>query len=223
MSTKILFLGKKNDHNTLLASEYTKQLFPNTQLFFATWGDIFPEELHNWEGDYIFSYLCPWILPKEILDKAKKGAINWHPASPEYPGIGCTNFAIYNEETTFGITCHYMLPKVDSGQIIESPTFAILPQDTVFSITQKCYALILNSFYRILEKIAQNIPLPTSSLRWTRKPYTRKELQALCKIDIMNVDKEIDEITLQKRIKATTYDKPWLYISLFGENFYYKK
>ncbi len=217
---KILFLGKKNDHNALLASQYTKQLFPETDIYFVIRGEEMPKELYNWEGDYIFSYICAWVLPKEILDKAQKGAINWHPGSPDYPGIGCTNFAIYNEEKTFGITCHYMLPKVDSGQIIDAPRFEILPNDSVFSITQKCYALILTSFFGILEKIAQNKSLPQSKEKWTREAYKRTELQALCKIDILGNDKNIDEKTLEKRIKATTFDKKWLYIELFGKKFY---
>ncbi len=37
-----------------------------------------------------------------------------------------------------------MLDKVDTGKIIGVKRFSILENDTVFSITQKCYLLILN-------------------------------------------------------------------------------
>lgn len=88
--------------------------------------------------------MSPWIIPKGLLERVVKGAINWHPGPPEYSRIGCTNFAIYNNEKEFGITCHYMLDKVDTGKIIGVKRFSILENDTVFSITQKCYLLILN-------------------------------------------------------------------------------
>jgi methionyl-tRNA formyltransferase len=215
---EILFIGKKHDQNAKLASEYLKQIFPNAQIVFGVRGEKFPEDLPWWKGDYIFSYLSPWIIPKGLLERAEKGAINWHPGPPEYPGIGCTNFAIYNNEKEFGITCHYMLDKVDTGQIVEVKRFSILENDTVFSITQKCYLLILNSFFRIVENLQNNQPLPMSNENWKRKPYTRKELDDLSEI---KPDMTIDEI--EKRIKATTYDKSWAFVVIKGKKFYLKE
>ena len=215
---EILFIGKKHDQNAKLASEYLKQIFPNAQIVFGVRGEKFPEDLPWWKGDYIFSYLSPWIIPKGLLERAEKGAINWHPGPPEYPGIGCTNFAIYNNEKEFGITCHYMLDKVDTGKIVEVKRFSILENDTVFSITQKCYLLILNSFFRIVENISNNKPLPMSNEDWQRKPYTRKELDELSEI---KPDMTIDEI--EKRIKATTYDKSWAFVDIKGKKFYLKE
>jgi len=123
---EILFIGKKHDQNAMLAAEYLNQTFPNTQIVFGARGENFPENLHLWKGDYIFSYLSPWIIPQGLLERAKKGAINWHPGPPEYPGIGCTNFAVYNDEKVYGITCHYMVDKVDTGKIIEVKRFSFL-------------------------------------------------------------------------------------------------
>jgi methionyl-tRNA formyltransferase len=215
---KILFIGKKNDTNTQLASEYVRQIFPETQVVFGSRDEQFPVELFSWRGDYIFSYLSPWIIPKSLLETALFGAINWHPGPLEYPGIGCTNFAIYNGEKEFGITCHYMLDKVDTGEIIEVKKFSILENDTVFSVTQKCYVLILNSFFRTVEKIANGTPLPKSTDNWKRKPYTRKELNNLTEV---KPDMSLEEI--EKRIKATTYDKPWAYLELYGKRFFLKE
>jgi len=215
---EILFIGKKHDQNAKLASEYVKQIFPNTQIVFGARGEKFPDNLSGWKGDYLLSYLSPWIISKSLIERAKKGAINWHPGPPEYPGIGCTNFAIYNNEKEFGITCHYMLRKVDTGKIVEVERFPILENDTVFSITQKCYSLILNSFYRIVENISNNSRLPESNENWTRKPYTRKELDDLSEI---KPDMTIDEI--ERRIKATTYDKPWAFVDIKGKKFYLKE
>jgi len=213
----ILFIGKKNDANTIVASEYLKQIFPNAKIVFGVRGEEFPKDLLWWQGDYIFSYLSPWIIPNSLLERAEKGAINWHPGSPDYPGIGCTNFAIYNNEKEFGITCHYMHAKVDTGKVVEVRRFKILENDSVYSITQKCYSLILNSFYRIIEKISTGEPLPLSDEDWKRKPFTRKELDSLSEI---KPDMSKEEI--ERRIKATTYDKPWAFIEIKEKKFYYR-
>ena len=213
----ILFIGKKNNTNAKVASEYLKQIFPKAEIVFGARGEKIPEDLHWWKGDYIFSNLSPWIIPDSLLKRAEKGAINWHPGPPEYPGIGCTNFAIYNNEKEFGITCHYMLEKVDTGKVVEVKRFKVLDNDTVYSITQKCYSLILNSFYRIIEKISNGESLPISDEDWKRKPYTRKELDSL---SVIKPDMSKDEI--EKRIKATTYDKPWAFVEIKGKKFYYR-
>ncbi len=214
----ILFIGKKGDENTVLAANYVKQLFPTAIIVFGERKDKFPQELRDWKGDYVFSYLSPWIIPTSILENTRKGAINWHPGPPEYPGIGCTNFAIYNNEAIFGITCHYMAGKVDTGNVIEVKRFSVLEKDTVYSITQKCYAQILSSFYSILEKIVKREELPSSEEHWTRKPYTRKELNELCLIE-----NDMSEEEIKRRIKATTYDRPWAYTVIKGEKFYWRE
>lgn len=213
----ILFIGKKGDRNAEWAGEYLKQILPDTITLYGIRNDMFPEEIIWWEGDYILSYLSPWIIPKALLERARKGAINWHPGPPEYPGIGCTNFAVYNQEKEFGITCHYMANQVDSGKIIETRKFPILSGDTVYSITQKCYAYILCSFLSICDKIAQEAPLPSSNFNWKRIPYTRKELNDLCKIEPSMPKEEIN-----KRIQATTYNTAWAYTEINGIKFYLK-
>ena len=48
------------------------------------------EDLHKYRPEYIISYLSPWILPKSLLDTARKAAINFHPGSPSTPGAAAT-------------------------------------------------------------------------------------------------------------------------------------
>jgi hypothetical protein len=56
--------------------------------------------------------------------------------------------------------------------------------------------------------LLQGKPLPLSQEKWTRKPYTRKQLNELCEL---TPDMSPEEKA--RRIRATTYgDKVWAYI-----------
>ena len=80
--------------------------------------------------DYLFSFLCPVIIPDKILEMTRIKNINVHPAPPEYPGIGSVSRALYDERSEFGVTAHLMKKKVDTGKIIKVIRFPILNDDT---------------------------------------------------------------------------------------------
>jgi len=211
---KILFIGKREDKAAEKAAKELLQLFPNTQVVWSHRSIKYPEELKSWTGDYIFSYLAQWIIPAATLNGAKVAALNWHPGPPQYPGIGCTNFAVYNQESEFGITCHHMNPKVDTGSLVEVRRFPVQPNDSVFTITENCYKEIAASFSSIIKGIYAAQPLPESTEQWTRKPYRRTELDALC---VLTPDMSKEE--MQLRIKATKYDRHWAFLELYGIKF----
>jgi methionyl-tRNA formyltransferase len=152
-----------------------------------------------------------------LLNRAQVASINFHPGPPEYPGIVCTNFAIYNSESTYGVTCHHMASTVDTGKIIAVKRFPLYPTDTVLSLTQRCYVYILTLFYEIASELYFGNSLPSCNETWKRKPYKRVELNELCKI---NRDMDTEEI--KKRIKATTFpNAPGAYIEIDGMRFSY--
>ncbi len=205
---KILFVGKESDNNSEIAAGYLQLHFKEVTVVFSNRKNLLPDHIYDWEGDLFISYLSQWIIPAAVLEKAKWAAINFHPGTPEYPGIGCTNFAVYNREKEFGITCHHMLAKVDSGPIITVRRFPVFENDTVYSITQRCYSEILHLFYQLISNVLSKQPLPKSNETWKRRAYTRKELNELC---ALTPDMPPAEIAL--RIKATTYgDKQWAFM-----------
>lgn len=202
---KVLFIGKADNLYAKVAAEFIQLHFENPQIVFSKRTDAFPAELYDWKGDLLISYLAQWIIPNRLLSNADLAAINLHPGPPEYPGIGCTNFAIYNGEKEFGITCHHMLAKVDSGSLIAVRKFPVFETDTVYSITQRCYVEILHLFFELISGFLQGKNFPESKKTWTRKPYKRKDLDELCELR-----EEMSEEEIQRRIKATTYgDKVW--------------
>lgn len=159
------------------------------------------EGLCMYKPDYIISFLSPWVIPKTLLNSAKIAAINFHPGSPDYPGTGCYNFAIYEKAIKYGITCHHMNEKVDTGDIIKVRYFDMAPNESVESLKLKSMNHMLLCFTEIIEMIYNNQDLPASQEKWKRKAFTRKQLDELCQIDLKNDDE--NEINL--KIRATYY------------------
>lgn len=211
---KVLFIGKLKDPHSEEAAKFLSSFDLDLEVVWSSRGEAYPEHLRSWSGDLVLSYLSQWIIPASTLNGAKFAALNWHPGTPEYPGIGCTNFAVYEGAPTFGMTCHHMNPKVDTGSIVEVRRFEVEAEDDVFSMTQKCYVKILESFKSVLTQIIKEKALPKSDEHWTRRPFRRTELDALCVLDL-----NMDEAEMKRRIKATKYDKHWAFIEINGIKF----
>jgi methionyl-tRNA formyltransferase len=196
----ILFLGKQDDRHCDKALAFVKRNFEKVACCLGKWGDPLPEDIGRWDGDYILSYLSRWIIPESLIKKAKKAAINFHPASPAYPGIGCNNFALYENASEYGVTCHHMDKTADTGDIIAVKRFPIFPTDDVASLLSRTYDFQLTLFYEIIGKIHGGEVLPVSSEKWGRKPFSRKEFNELFKIT-----HEMDDTEIEKRIRAIKY------------------
>lgn len=195
----VLFLGKKNDTLCSMAFELCKEKFGVVTPCFGEWGEPLPFNAKNWNGDLIISYLSRWIVPKDMLDKARIAAINFHPASPDYPGAGCFNFAIYERASEYGVTCHHMSPKVDSGKIIKVNTFPLV-RETVESIINKTHKELYKLFEEIVNEISETGVLPESEFKWSKKPYRIKQVDELSEIKPGMTEEEI-----RLRIRATSY------------------
>lgn len=214
---KVSFFTKVDKPTVKECIAYLQEHFDCVSVYQGKTGDPFPAVAYHESSDIVISYLSPWIIPNEILEKKRLWNINLHPAPPEYPGIGCFNFALYNEEKKYGVTAHHMAEKVDTGKIIAVKRFPILESDSVYSLSIKSYGHMLSLFFEIVDSIITSRFLPETHEMWKRKPYTRKELEELCMI---SPDMKEDEI--KKRIRATTYPHmPGAYIELAGYKFEY--
>jgi len=210
-SRRLLFLGKKNDSHSQKALQFCMLNFTDVTSYLGKWGDPLPEDIGWWEGEYIVSYLSRWVIPSFLLEKAKIAAINFHPASPDYPGIGCNNFALYEGAREYGVTCHHMTPRIDTGDIIAVKRFPIFPTDNVSSLLLRTYDYQLTLFYDIMSLILEGKNLPLSGERWKRIPYSRKEFNELGKLT-PNMSRE----EFARRIRATTYGEWKPFIELQG-------
>lgn len=167
--------------------------------FYGQRDDSLPPGLNASKNAILVSFLSPWIIPQSILD-AHEFAINFHPGSTDYPGTGCYNFALYDEAQEFGAVCHHMLAQVDTGALIDERRFPLLPHDSVETLKLRTMVTMLAMFQDILHLIAKGKPLPVADRRWSRRPYTRREMNDLKLLDETMSAREID-----RRVRATLY------------------
>lgn len=194
----VLLLGKANDAHTERAIEFCRLNFPEVSAHVGKWGEPLPSRARAWTGDCIISYLGRWILPADLLKRAGT-AINFHPGPPEYPGYGCNNFAIYEDAREYGVTCHHMAPRVDTGAIIDVRRFPVFSSDNAGTLLVRAYDYQLALFYDIVGRIIRGEPLPASRERWAREPFTRKQFSELERV---TPDMTEQEVARRKRATA---------------------
>lgn len=213
----LLFLGKAEDPDCARALEFCQESFAPVTYCLGKWGDPLPAAIQVWEGDYIVSYLSRWVVPEALLKRAHKAAINFHPASPQYPGIGCNNFALYENADEYGVTCHHMSPKVDTGPIVAVRRFPIYPEDDVAALLKRTYENQIALFFEVAELMAEGRELPVSAETWTRPPFTRKQFNELFRI---TPDMPKEEIA--RRVRAVSFGHYQPYIEIEGYRFEYR-
>ena len=164
----VLLLGKPADPHLLLIAGWLSPAFTLTML---TEPMVKPVPC-----DVLVSYRYSTVVPGPWLPEL---AINFHPGPPERPGIGSTDWALYEGAKQFGVTAHHMAAVPDTGPIIAVRRFLIRPHDTLLTLTQRAHAHMLSLADEVLTYLLMELPLPVSIERWVGKPRTRKDLQAL--------------------------------------------
>ena len=213
----ILFLGKANDPYCARALAYCQEHFSQLTACLGVWGEPLPENARNWGGDYIISYLSRWVVPEYLLARAQKASFNFHPASPDYPGIGCNNFALYEDAKEYGVTCHHMAPRVDTGSIIAVKRFPIHPEDGVAELLERTYKHQITLCLEIVGLLAMGKSLPVSRETWTRPPFTRTQFN-----ELFEITSEMSREEIARRIRAISFDHWQPYTVIQGYKFEYR-
>lgn len=92
----------------------------------------FADEARRLAPDVILSVNYNQILGADLLALPPRGAVNVHNGLlPDYGGGGGLYGAVINGETSFGQTAHFMIDRIDSGDILVQNELPILPADTM--------------------------------------------------------------------------------------------
>ncbi len=96
------------------------------------------EKIGELKPDLIIVAAYGQIIPKEILDIPKHGALNIHPSLlPKYRGASPIQTAILNGDEISGVTIMLMDEKMDHGPIVASTKFQISNKPTYEELSKK--------------------------------------------------------------------------------------
>lgn len=165
--------------------------------------------------DYVFNFLSAVKVPEDILDSTNKLALNFHPAPPEYPGVGCASYALFDRAETYGVVAHRMEKTYDSGEILKVLRFPITPGDYCDTLFDRALNYTLLLFYEVCYELAQHGKLDPCGEEWARQPGTRKEFEEWMVIRFSD-----SEELAERKIRATQHNRfAGPYVEFMGRRF----
>ncbi len=175
---KTLFIGDYSEWSKR-ASEIVEAYSTDCEVIFWKPKEAKPKIVEEWEGNWIFSFKSDLILSEKVLSSCSDGKINFHPAPPQYRGIGGYTYAVLNGDKSYGITAHHMVRKIDYGPIIKVLRFPMLIEEDPKLLRERSGAYCLILFYEIICSLVNGMGLPESKEGWEKKLYTRNELKQI--------------------------------------------
>lgn len=98
------------------------------------------------------------ILSDKFVTAWRNKLINVHPSLlPKYKGLDTHARAIMAGEKEHGATVHWVIPELDSGEIIAQQSIPILSDDTPKSLQQRVHTLEHWLYPQALRKVAENL------------------------------------------------------------------
>tara|TARA_X000001036_G_scaffold409361_1_gene420386 strand:+ start:9499 stop:10296 length:798 start_codon:yes stop_codon:yes gene_type:complete len=205
---KILLLCRRNDKNVNKLISFFKQ---NSNKLILVWSKhprekiVFSKYIFRNKFDYIVSFRNFYILKKNLIKQAKYAAINFHPSTPNYRGMGCINYALFNNEKNYGSTAHLIDEKIDHGKIINVSRFSIKKKYSLMSLLSKTHDNMLIQAIKIFTSLKDD-PSNLHKMikkskakkdKWSTKVFTREDMD-----NFYEVDNSISYKNLLRKIKA---------------------
>ena len=217
----VLFMGRKN---CSYSKKIKKLLEKSSKKFYyfesSTIGEKINKKFLKLNYDYIFCFRSFYILKKNILKKVNNVAINFHPGPPEFRGIGCVNYALYEKSNFYGCTTYLINEKVDYGKIINIKRFNISKINSVSEVLTKTYETMTSLAISTIRNITKNPNfienqiMKNKNIKWSNKIKTLKNLN-----DFYQINKNINKNDFLNKIRATETPKFKPYIKLHGKKF----
>ena len=128
----------------------------------------------------LISFCTGDIVPADVIERLNGNCFNFHPGPPDRPGYMPAPFALRDNAENYGVTFHFMKPKVDTGAIIEAVRFDVPEEKTQEALELAAYkALLKLVIERIKQLVDVNFVFTPSGDEWSGYKTTRKDLDAL--------------------------------------------
>ena len=104
--------------------------------------------------DLVISFLFWRRLREPLLSLGRIGCLNFHPAPlPDLRGLGGINVAILEGMREWGVSCHFVEPEFDTGDLVEVERFPLDPDTApAFSLDLESQERLFELFKRVLER-----------------------------------------------------------------------
>ena len=100
------------------------------------------EELNNCDPDLIVLAGFMRILTPVMIKAFKNKIINIHPSLlPKYPGLDTHKSVIENQDSSHGVTIHFVNEVLDGGKIIAQGEIPVCSSDTLESLKTRIHAI----------------------------------------------------------------------------------
>jgi len=214
---KILFFGQKDCPYSTNAFEFLKLLnYEITAVWSISRDERMLGEILSQRWDYIFCFRSYLKIPKVLLDNTNV-AINFHQATPEYPGSGGAAWALYNNSKYFGVTSHLINEHIDNGRILKVKRFKISRDDNLKSLIDRASSYAIIMFYEIIEDIFYNkksVDEMVTTEEWNGQAKKISEINQLKIIDL-----DINSDDLNRKVRAFHTEKYPVTLMLHGKKF----
>ena len=159
----------------------------------------FIEEIANLNPDVLCVVAYGKILPKEILDVPKYGAINVHGSLlPKYRGAAPIQWAVINGEKETGITTMFMDEGMDTGDMILKEKVSIGEYETTGELWEELANVGADLLVKTLEKI-EEVRSGDEVVSIERKIEKTENIEEIKKLKIDLKDKIKLEINVEKQ------------------------
>ncbi len=116
----------------------------------------FAAKVAELEPELCLSMSYDQILRKPLLDLPSRGFVNFHTGKlPYYRGRNVINWAIINNESSIGLTAHYVDEGIDTGDIIVQQTLPIGWKDSYGDVLERvtnCFPDLIVETVRMIER-----------------------------------------------------------------------
>lgn len=102
----------------------------------------------------LISFCSDLIIPADVVDALGGECFNFHSGPPERPGYRPTAFAAAQGDTSFGVTFHRLVAKVDAGPIYATRRFALSPVMTEAQVAECTYLELLQLVQEVAPLLA---------------------------------------------------------------------
>lgn len=128
----------------------------------------------------LIAFCSGTVVPRAIIERLDYNCFNFHPGPPERPGYMPAPFALRDKASDYGVTFHYMTPKVDEGAIIQVMRFPITTEQDQAAIESNAYRALLTMVVQRAQHLADiDFLFEHCGVSWSGAKTTRKDLAAL--------------------------------------------